>query len=598
MLSRAGAVLCLTALTFGCGGKESPPPKKATAKSDVATPKGPAKTDAADLILHGGRVYTLAWPEPDAEGKPSPKAPFKDGKWNPDASAIAIKNDRIVFVGDDAGAKAKAGPETKLVDLKGAVAIPGLVDAHTHVVEMGLSMARVDLVGVPTPEAAVEKLAARAAELPPGAWLTGQGFDEGEWANAYPDRKLLDARIPDRPVYVRGLHGFAGWLNSRGLEMAKITRDTKDPVGGKILRDAKGEPNGMVVDNAVEVVDAAVLKPTDADIEKAILDGLNVMAKDGFVSVHEAGMSARNGVVLQRLEDEGRLPIRFYGMLRATDPVAVERYLAKGPEIPTQGYFTVRAAKAFYDGSLGARGASLLEDYADKKGHRGTGGAAYDFDPVVVEKLVKAGFQVGIHAIGDAGNRETLDFFEKAGGPRVAESRHRIEHAQVVHPDDFARFKSMAVIASVSPPHAVEDMDWAQDRLGAERIKGAYAWRTFRKLGVALASSSDLPGSDHNIFYGLHASITRRDKDKKPEGGWRIEEALSPEEALRAYTSWAAFASFTEKETGVLAPGRWADVTVMTVDPLALGESDPGKLLEGEIRMTIVGGKIVHQTVG
>jgi predicted amidohydrolase YtcJ len=259
---------------------------------------------------------------------------------------------------------------------------------------------------------------------------------------------------------------------------------------------------------------------------------------------------------------------------------------------------TVRSVKAYYDGSLGSRGARLIDDYADQKGYRGVSGGNYGFDQALVAEMMTAGFQVGIHAIGDAGNRETLDFIKSVqdGNATVRNNRNRIEHAQVVHPDDFAKYASLGVIASVEPPHAVEDKPWAETRLGPERVKGAYAWRTFRKSGVRLAFGSDLTGSDHSIFYGLHAAVTRRDKALQPEGGWFPAERMTPEEAVRGYSTWAAYAAFAEGDRGTLAVGRAADITVMDIDPLTVGSTKPEALLKGTIRLTMVGGRIAHES--
>jgi predicted amidohydrolase YtcJ len=257
---------------------------------------------------------------------------------------------------------------------------------------------------------------------------------------------------------------------------------------------------------------------------------------------------------------------------------------------------TTRSVKAYYDGALGSRGARLLEDYSDRPGHRGVSGGDYGFDQTLVADMMKRGFQVAIHAIGDAGNRETLDFIQsvESADPAVRAGRHRIEHAQVVHPDDIGRFRGLDVIASMEPPHAVEDKAWAEDRLGAGRVRHAYTWRSLRKAGVRLVLNSDLPGSDHDIFYGLHAAITRRGKDKQPPGGWYPDERLTPEEALRGYTTWAAYSAFEEGESGQITVGRRADLTIMDIDPLAVGESDPGRLLEGKILWTIASGSVVH----
>ena len=256
-----------------------------------------------------------------------------------------------------------------------------------------------------------------------------------------------------------------------------------------------------------------------------------------------------------------------------------------------------RAVKAYYDGALGSRGARLLDDYADKPGHRGISGSGYGFDRDLAKAAMKAGFQLGIHAIGDAGNREVLDFLEAEfkADPTTAQGRHRIEHAQVISPQDQPRFARLGVIASMEPPHAVEDKGWAEDRLGPQRILGAYAWRSLRTGGARLTFNADNPGSDHSIFYGLHAAITRQDKQRQPPGGWYPEQRLTIEEAIRAYTSWSAHAAFREDQTGIIAKGRWADLTVMDIDPFALAATAPEKILAGRIRATIVSGKLVYQ---
>jgi predicted amidohydrolase YtcJ len=256
-----------------------------------------------------------------------------------------------------------------------------------------------------------------------------------------------------------------------------------------------------------------------------------------------------------------------------------------------------RSVKAFYDGALGSRGAKLLDDYADMAGHRGVAGDEYGFDPDLFAEMMGAGFQICVHAIGDAGNRETLDFIESVYSTHrsARDPRHRVEHAQVVHPDDFERFADLSLIASMEPPHAVEDKTWAEERLGPERVKGAYAWRTMRLAGVPLTFNSDLPGSDHDIFYGLHSAVTRRDKDGEPVAGWYPEQRMTVEEAVRGYTIWAAYSAFLEGETSALEPGRWADVTVMDIDPFVVGSTQPGDLLDGSIVLTVVDGEIVYQ---
>lgn len=553
----------------------------------------------ADLVLVNGKIYTLTWGEPDAEGTPAPDAPRDLTGWHPDAEAIALGNGMILAVGSKREVLHHRGPRTRVIDLEGATVLPGFVDTHTHVAEWGRSLSEVSLVGAKTPKEAIDRVLPRTERLKPGEWVLGHGWDEGAWADSYPTADLLTDAIPDHPVLLRGLHGFAVWANRLALEQAGIDRDTKAPSGGMILRDERGVATGILLNRATTLFEPAIPQTSIPELGEHLRLGLTAMAKEGYVGVHEAGVGSRLLEAAQGLANEERLPIRFYAMLSARDPELLAHWLHRGPS-RGDGWLTVRSVKAYYDGALGSRGARLLEDYADRPGHRGVAGQEYGFDQALVARMMKAGFQVGVHAIGDAGNRETLDFFADVleEDPDCRRYRHRIEHAQVVHPDDFPRFREMKIIASMEPPHAVEDMTWAEERVGPHRVRGAYAWRTMRRNGIPLVFNSDLPGSDPDIFYGLHAAMTRRDKSKSPPEGWFPDQCLSPEESIRAYTSWAAYAGFAEKETGVLSPGFAGDLTVMTVDPFVVGESDPGALLNGEILMTIIAGKIVVDSRG
>jgi predicted amidohydrolase YtcJ len=284
-------------------------------------------------------------------------------------------------------------------------------------------------------------------------------------------------------------------------------------------------------------------------------------------------------------------------MLPARDEALCRSWLANGPTRDDERMLVVRSVKAFYDGALGSRGALLLQDYSDRKGHRGQGGAQSGFNPGLLTEMMNGGFQLAIHAIGDAANRETLNFFESAARrePAVRLGRHRIEHAQVLHPADLVRVGPLGLIASMQPGHAVEDKAWAEERLGPDRLAGAYAWRSLRRAGARIAFSSDLPGSDYDIFYGLHSAITRQGRDGQPSAGWQPQERVTTEEALRGYTSWAAWTAFVERKSGAIATGRWADLTAMDVDPLQLGATAPAKLLAGRIRATIVAGRVVYE---
>ena len=572
-------VLCLAA---GCS-------------QDPAPVEAPVSREAS-LILINARVYTLGWEEPAPDGTASPGAPRDSAGWYPDAQAVAIRDDEILFVGSGTDAMQFEGDSTRIVDLAGATIIPGLVDSHTHVFGLGALLDQVNLVGIETEEQAVELIVERAKSVPKGEWIVGRGWDEGAWANRYPDKELLTAKVPDHPVFMDSLHGFAGWGNQMALDEAGITAETPVPVGGEMRLGEDGEPTGLFLNQAVQMLGSAVPEPSPETLAKHVLLGLNRMATDGYTAVHEAGLDARQMRVLEELETEGKLPIRVYAMLSLRDEDLIRQWIAKGPDADNDGMLVTRTVKAYYDGALGSRGARLLYDYEDKPGHRGVSGDEYGFNETLNAEAMKAGFQIAIHAIGDAGNREALDILEAVfqEHPSTAANRHRIEHAQVLSPEDIPRLGELGIIASMEPPHAMEDKTWAEQRLGSERILGAYAWRSLREAGARLTFNSDNPGSDHSIFYGLHSAITRQDKEGEPEGGWFPEQSVTAEEAVRAYTSWSAYASFQENEAGVIEPGRRADLTVMDIDPFSVAGQRPGRLLDGQIVMTIVDGNIVY----
>ncbi len=567
--------------------------------------------EPADLLLVDGNIYTLAWPEPSIDsGRPSAEAPRGPDGWKGDAQAVAIRGGLIVFAGAERKANAYRGPSTQVIDLHGATAVPGLVDAHVHILELGRRLERVDLVGVQTETEAVDRVAAWAANVPAGSWVAGYGWDDGAWANRYPDMELLSARVPDRPVYLRGLHGYAVWGNRLAFERAGITAATRSPAGGEVRKDRNGKPTGILLNSAVGLLERAVPAETPEQLEQKVERALEAMARAGYVAVHEAGADTALMNAFESLAAAHRLPIRLYAMLSGRDHDLLRRWIARGPDRSTNGMLTTRCVKVFFDGALGSRGARLLADYSDAPAQRGVAGPEPEFDAKLIAETMKAGFQLSVHAIGDAANREALDYVESVQGrahdlrtpslrpsssPSDTDARHRIEHAQVLDTADISRFAALGVIASMQPPHAIEDMGWAEQRVGPARVSHAYAWRSLRQRGARLVFNSDLPGTDHDIFYGLHSAVTRRDKAGQPAGGWQPAQRVTAEEALRGYTTWAAYSAFTEKQSGVLAPGRWADITVMNIDPLAVGEHDPDGLLRGRIEMTVVGGKVVYR---
>jgi len=567
-------ILALVAGMVACGSESLPP---------------------ADLILTGGRVYTLNWPDPDQDGRPSSDAPYGGATgWQPDAQAIAITADRFVVVGTQAEADARRGPNARVIDLKGATVVPGLIDSHVHLANLGASLDRVNLVGVATEAEAVDRVAARAATVPKGDWIVGWGWDEGAWTTRLPTMELLSKRVPDHPVILHGLHTFAVWGNRMAFERAGITRATMTPTGGEIKKDAAGNPAGVLINNASALLAAAVPQATPAQLAGRVTRAMDALAAAGYTSVHEAGADTALLAALDDLDRRNALKMPVYVMLAARDTALVNTWKERGPEFDG-GLVSTRGVKAFYDGAMGSRGAFFLAPYSDRPEHIGVGGAAYGFDPAVVASMMKAGFQASIHAIGDRANREALDLFEQVmrESPAARETRPRIEHAQVVSPADINRFAAIGVIASMQPSHAVEDMAWAVDRIGATRLAGAYAWRSLRRAGTKMAFNSDLPATDYSIFYGLHSAVTRTDKNGKPEGGWHKEQALTIEEALRGWTIWAAYAEFREQELGLIVPGHIASLTVMDIDPFDVAGRNPARLLDGKILMTIVSGRVV-----
>ena len=557
----------------------------------------PLTESPADLVLTNARVYTLRWGDPARDGTPAPDAPFDGERWQPDAEAIAIRDGLIADVGTIAAIQKWIGDGTDVRDLAGATVVPGLVDSHTHVFELGALLDQVNLTGVATIDEAIELIAERAATVPAGEWIIGSGWDEGAWADNYPDKTLLSERVPNHPVYMGSLHGFAGWANQMALDEAGITAAMPIPRGGEMWLGQDGEPNGIFLNRATQMMKDALPPPSDETLERQVLLGLEQMAKDGYVAVHDAGDDSAMMRTLLRLEKEGKLPIRVYAMLSLRDEPLVREWIERGPDSDTESRLVTRSVKAYYDGALGSRGARLLADYSDMPGHRGVSGSNYGFDEALMADAMKAGFQIAIHAIGDAGNREAMDILESVylEEPSTRELRHRVEHAQVIAPTDMTRLAELGLIASMEPPHAMEDKTWAETRLGPVRILGAYAWRSLREAGTDITFNADNPGSDHSIFYGLHSAVTRRDPKLQPEGGWYPEQRFSIDEAIRAYTSWSAFASFRENETGVIEPGRWADLTAIDIDPYRIAVSKPGELLDGAIALTIVGGDVLFE---
>lgn len=528
-----------------------------------------------DLLLLNANVITMAPGQPAAE-------------------AIAVSHDRIAWVGTGADARRLYPGATRVLDLHGATVLPGIIDSHTHLVELGKSLLQLNLKDVPSDKEAVERVKRRVATAKPGEWILGWGWDEGKWAAHYPDNRALSAVSPNNPVYLVGLHTFAAWANKRALALAGISKNTADPENGKILRDPQtGEPTGILLNRAQKLVESHIPPMTLPQVEKAIELAARECGRNGLTSVHEAKVTPIMVDAFRDLIRQDRMPLRVYTMLDGADPQLVATWLQRGPQMDPQHRLTIRAFKLFADGALGSRGAALLEPYSDAPQIRGLMTTPEPTVYDLTRRALQRGFQVCTHAIGDRANRLVLDAYERAlrEVPTARDPRLRIEHAQVLAPEDIPRFSKLGVIASMQPTHCTSDKAWAEDRLGPQRVKGAYAWQSVLKTGAHLPLSSDFPGETLNPFYGIYAAITRQDPQGNPPGGWYPEQRLTLAEALRGYTLEGAFAEFEEKDKGSIEAGKLADFTVIDLDPAKVAPKD---ILNTRVLKTIVGGKVVY----
>ena len=510
----------------------------------------------------------------------------------PRAEAMAFDETGKILALGGRDELAKKYPDATALDAHGATVVPGLIDAHGHLLNLGLSLVRADLRGARSKAEVVERLKKFEAQLPPGEWLLGRGWDQNLWPEkTFPTAADLDAAFPKRPVWIERVDGHAGWANSAALAKAKkdLGGDWQ-PDGGRIER-ANGKPAGVFVDAAESLIDDVVPPPGAALVERALKLAFDAAVRVGLTGVHDPGEPLDVYRVMAKLADRGELPLRIYAMADG-DAAALDWLCKNGPQHHAGGRLEFRALKLYADGALGSRGAALLEDYADDAGNRGLTVTS----PEAIDKLVARArgckLQVATHAIGDRGNRIVLDAYAKALPPAEREAaRWRIEHAQVVALEDIPRFAQQHVIASMQPTHATSDMPWAEARVGARRIVGAYAWRMMRDAGVRLALGSDFPVESVDPRLGLYSAVTRADAEGKPAGGWRAEEKLTAYEALRGFTLDAAYAGFAEKELGSLEPGKRADFVLLGDDPLTIA---PERLRDVEVKATYVDGRRVY----
>ena len=535
------------------------------------------------LLLVACGAASLAPPEPAAGATDEGAVVYLGGTVVAsagDATGLRIAGGRITHVLRDGDPI----PPGRRVDLRGATVLPGLVDAHLHLRSLGRAHRTVRLNGTRSAEEVLARVREAAERTPAGPWVRGRGWDHNDWEDpALPSHAALSEAIPDHPVWLTRVDGHAIWVNAAALALASIDARTEDPEGGEILRDASGAPTGVLVDAAIDLMAAQLPAPTAEELRGDLARGARLCAEAGLTGVHDMGMSPAELVELRRLEAEGLLPLRVTVYLAGSEDLPAR--IAEPPD--HEGLVTVVGVKLFADGALGSRGAALFDDYADRPDHRGLLARSPEALAGQARRVHAAGYQIAIHAIGDRGIATALDAIDAAQGEDRSR-RHRVEHLQVIRDEDLDRLAPLGVVASMQPTHATSDMPWAEDRVGPARIRGAYAWRRVLEAGAPLAFGSDAPVEDHRPALGLYAAVTRQDARGQPEGGWRPDQRLSIEEALRAFTRGAAQAIHREGELGAIEVGAIADLTVVRDDPHQL---EAAALRELQIVATVVEGR-------
>jgi predicted amidohydrolase YtcJ len=558
-----------------------------------APSRGGESVRGADLILVNGKLWTG---EPEGSGYEA-KVPTRI------AQSMAVAGGRILDVGTNEEMEKYHGSATEVIDAKGRLVVPGFIDSHVHFMDGSFQLLEIDLKHTHDETEFVARIAEKAKSLPPGRWILGGDWDEEAWPDAkLPTRWMIDAVTPNNPVWINRYDGHAGLANSLALKLAEVTKVAQAPAGGVIVRDANtGEPTGVFKDAAQGLVDRVIPPPSEAEAVEALRTGLAEAARDGVTSVQDMAVGSGSpsgdftGIIrlLRQAELEGWLSCRFNEAI----PISAWKKLAEAgiSHNMGDGLIQLGAVKAFADGSLGSRTAWMFAPYDDDRANSGLP------MPILVppskfeedaREIDRAGIQICTHAIGDRAIATVLDVYEAMGGANARSHRFRIEHAQHVRPEDFARFGRLGVIASMQPYHAIDDGRWAEKRIGHARARTSYAWRSMLRAGAPLAFGTDWPVAPLNPLLGVCAAVTRATLDGKHPDGWFPEEKLTVEEALRAYTQGSAYAAFEEKEKGTIAAGKLADFVVFSDDLFSI---PPEKIKDARVVMTVVGGKVVYR---
>jgi predicted amidohydrolase YtcJ len=506
------------------------------------------------VLLTNGRIYTL-----DAR--------------DAIVDTLVVRDGRIAFTGDRSEVNPAVGEET--IDLGGRAVLPGLVDAHGHLMHLARARLSFDARGGRSEDEIARRIGERAATRPRGEWITGRNWDQNLWpGRRFPSKASLDRSAPDHPVVLVRVDGHATWANSAALAAGGIVRSTPDPPGGVIGRDTSGEPTGLLIDTAQRLVQAVEPRPSEAQLDRAVRECIGDCLAVGLTGIHEMGAELYALAAYRRLVERGDFPLRNFVAVAGRSASTWDHYRRRGPETLGDGRVVVGALKLLADGALGSRGAALHDAYCDDPGNTGLVLVPGEEVERLTLEAGALGFQVCVHAIGDRANTLVLDAFERAlaRAPRP-DHRLRVEHAQILTDADIPRFRRLGVLPSMQATHCTSDMPWATARLGPDRLRGAYAWRSLLATGVVIAGGSDFPVESPNPFHGIHAAVTRRPREGQDPPPWQPEQRMTRREAVRSFTTWNAYASRQEAALGSLEPGKRADLVVLSDDVFTCPES-------------------------
>ncbi|MBS1681945.1 MAG: amidohydrolase [Bacteroidetes bacterium] len=543
----------------------------------------------ADLIIYGGKIYTV------------------DDN-NPMAEAVAVKGEKILFVGTKKDVLEYKGQGTKIIDLHGQTMTPGFIEGHGHLMGLGFQEMRLKLDDVKSYDELVEKVKDAVAKAKPGEWIVGRGWHQDKWLSkplktikGFQTHELLSAVSPNNPVFLTHASGHAAFANAKAMKIAGVNLLSKEQLqknfgdGGEIIRDELGNPTGIFVERAQMLIAKYIPQSTDETATKALELAMEACLRNGITEIHDAGAGQREIALFKKFKAEKKLKVRLYEMLSSSDKLLLDNYFKNGPTLDSTYWLTIRAVKLYSDGALGSRGAWLLAPYTDRTETSGMPLMSMDTVLKISRQALQSGFQVCTHAIGDRANREVLNRYEKAfaeNTEKAKDARFRIEHAQHIDPSDIPRFAQLGVIPAMQAIHLSSDRPWAIERLGEKRIKeGAYMWQSLLKSGAHVVNGTDVPVEPINPIAGFFASVTRQTLAGEPTGGYEPNEKMTRAQALKSYTQDAAYGAFQENVKGSISVGKLADFTIFSQDLMSVPDD---KILSTRVTMTIVGGEVLY----